>query len=69
MRAEERGEATDGGGRRSRKAVTEKAAAGIDIVENDVLLPRGFFFCAISTDINVRGKREHTQSTKICLRF
>ena len=30
VRAEERGEATDGGGRRSRKAVTEKAAAGIE---------------------------------------
>ena len=44
MRAEERGEATDGGGRWSRKAVTEKAAAGIDTVENDVLLPRGFFY-------------------------
>ena len=30
VRAEERGEATDGGGRRSRKAVTEKAATGIE---------------------------------------
>ena len=30
VRAEERGEATDGGGRRSRKAVTEKAAADIE---------------------------------------
>ena len=30
VRAEERGEATEGGGRRSRKAVTEKAAAGIE---------------------------------------